>query len=331
MPPTDELMGKVRRHKICFEPLIVNATPPEMVKGFFYSLLPEEEQPYINKDVLKLLHPVILDGLASKKLKVFLRNTVAVKPGRETHATARSVSELVKCLLPCRRFQEKRSEIADKFSSIIHQTTDAYVYKEDTTTTKFSFKTWDKLIKMVTDFMKDPHVNRIEVIALGYVYRLVVFWTSKRASKRPIKQEQHDDHYVKLIKSENQCMLNSVDAMMERHLQRSREEKEAFERLKKENEELKDAFKQLQEENKQVKDAVATAIRCPINGVVTKIDAVVGPEGHTFDKKAIYQWFKHGHFTNPLTRTTLGPELLFPNRAINDLATFYIDKFGSEI
>jgi uncharacterized protein YdcH (DUF465 family) len=312
--PTKELMGKVNRHLICFKPVIMlDATPPEMVKGFLCSLLPAEERSLINDDVLKLLHPVILEGLASKKMKIILKDSITVKPLRTTHTSIKSFGELVECLLHRNCFKGKRSEVCKQFSAMIHQTTGAHVHEKSSSSTSFSFKTWDKLIKMSSDFIKDPNVNQIEVVALGYVYRLIVHWKSKRASKRPIKQEEPDDHYAKLLKRENNKLLDNIEALMNRLDQN------------------KEAVKRLKQENEQLKDAIATAVRCPILGVVAKIDAVVCPEGHTFDKSAIHQWFQHGHYSNPITRTTLGPDLLFPNRAISDLAKFYVDKFGPEI
>ena len=51
---------------------------------------------------------------------------------------------------------------------------------------------------------------------------------------------------------------------------------------------------------------------CPILQCVME-DPVITTDGHTFERKAIEEWFSRGKTTNPMTGSSLESKILIPN------------------
>ena len=57
---------------------------------------------------------------------------------------------------------------------------------------------------------------------------------------------------------------------------------------------------------------------CPIlQDIMT--DPVITVDGHTFERKAIEEWFSRGNCTNPLTGKALASKVLIPNIALKSV------------
>jgi len=66
---------------------------------------------------------------------------------------------------------------------------------------------------------------------------------------------------------------------------------------------------------------------CPITqGVMT--DPVIALDGHTYEKRAIEQWFSQGRLTSPVTNLRLNSTTLVPNHALRGAITAHESKRG---
>ena len=61
--------------------------------------------------------------------------------------------------------------------------------------------------------------------------------------------------------------------------------------------------------------------RCPLSGEAMRDPVLWGPEGHTFERKALEEWLAAHPGVHPLSRQPLPPEpcSMVPNRALRDL------------
>ena len=72
---------------------------------------------------------------------------------------------------------------------------------------------------------------------------------------------------------------------------------------------------------------VEKAFLCPITqGVMT--DPVIALDGHTYEKRAIEQWFSQGRLTSPVTNLRLNSTTLVPNHALRGAITAHESKRG---
>jgi hypothetical protein len=61
---------------------------------------------------------------------------------------------------------------------------------------------------------------------------------------------------------------------------------------------------------------------CPITQMAMT-DPVITVDGHTFERKAITEWFNRGNITNPLTGAPLDSKMLIPNIALKGVIEEY--------
>lgn len=66
---------------------------------------------------------------------------------------------------------------------------------------------------------------------------------------------------------------------------------------------------------------------CPITTEIM-VDPVICPEGHSFERVAVEAWLQ-SHSTNPVTRNSLKPSQLSPNRALKQNIELFIQRCGS--
>ena len=79
---------------------------------------------------------------------------------------------------------------------------------------------------------------------------------------------------------------------------------------------------------KEAHDArVEKAFLCPITqGVMS--DPVVALDGHTYERRAIEQWFSQGRLTSPVTNLRLNTTTLVPNHALRGAITAHASRSG---
>ena len=66
-------------------------------------------------------------------------------------------------------------------------------------------------------------------------------------------------------------------------------------------------------------DAASRAFHCPITQARMS-DPVVALDGHTYERRAIEQWFSQGRLTSPVTNLRLPATTLVPNHALKSAA-----------
>ena len=72
---------------------------------------------------------------------------------------------------------------------------------------------------------------------------------------------------------------------------------------------------------------VEKAFLCPITqGVMA--DPVVATDGHTYERRAIEQWFSQGRLTSPVTNLRLNTTTLVPNHALRGAITAHASRSG---
>lgn len=64
---------------------------------------------------------------------------------------------------------------------------------------------------------------------------------------------------------------------------------------------------------------------CPILQVMMD-DPVITVDGHTFERKAIEEWFSRGNRTNPMTGLDLEAKVLIPNIALKNVINEFKQK-----
>ena len=67
---------------------------------------------------------------------------------------------------------------------------------------------------------------------------------------------------------------------------------------------------------------------CPILQI-PMVDPVITIDGHTFEKRAIEQWFERGNHTNPMTGLHLEMTILIPNLSIKNMIIDFKEKLPS--
>lgn len=55
-------------------------------------------------------------------------------------------------------------------------------------------------------------------------------------------------------------------------------------------------------------------------------DPVITVDGHTFERKAIEEWFSRGNSTNPLTGKAIQSKVLIPNIALKNVIEEFLDR-----
>ena len=97
--------------------------------------------------------------------------------------------------------------------------------------------------------------------------------------------------------------------------------------------ELEDVSGAVQAAEKEIAEKEAHAIRvekaflCPITqGVMA--DPVVATDGHTYERRAIEQWFSQGRLTSPVTNLRLNTTTLVPNHALRGAITAHASRSG---
>ena len=97
--------------------------------------------------------------------------------------------------------------------------------------------------------------------------------------------------------------------------------------------ELEDVSGEVAAAEKEIAEKEAHAARvekaflCPITqGVMT--DPVVALDGHTYERRAIEQWFSQGRLTSPVTNLRLNTTTLVPNHALRGAITAHASRSG---
>ena len=97
--------------------------------------------------------------------------------------------------------------------------------------------------------------------------------------------------------------------------------------------ELEDVSGAVQAAEKEIAEKEAHAARvekaflCPITqGIMS--DPVVATDGHTYERRAIEQWFSQGRLTSPVTNLRLNTTTLVPNHALRGAITAHASRSG---